>query len=75
MKKNPSDASDFDYVKIHKTDDNYFCCKMEIRVCPEPSYITIGHGGYRYRVSLLNNILFWKKRSMLRKECKSILMT
>lgn len=61
-KEEPSDASDFDYQKTHKTQDNYFCCKMEIRVCPEPSFTVVEHEGYKYNVSLLSNILFWKKK-------------
>jgi len=58
----PSDASDFDYQKIHKSKDYYFCCKMEIRVCPEPSFTVVEHEGHSYNVSLLSNILFWKKK-------------
>jgi len=60
--ENPSDASDFDYVKMHKSKDYYFCCKIEIRVCPEPSYTTVEFEGHTYNVSLLSNILFWKKK-------------
>lgn len=60
--ENPSDASDFDYVKMHKSKDNYFCCKIEVRVCPEPSYTTVEFEGHTYNVSLLSNILFWKRK-------------
>lgn len=60
--ENPSDSSDFDYVKMHKSKDYYFCCKIEIRVCPEPSYTTVEFEGHTYNVSLLSNILFWKKK-------------
>ncbi len=58
----PSDASDFDYVKMHKDSTGYFCCKIEIRVCPEPSYTTVEFERHTYNVSLLSNILFWKKK-------------
>lgn len=61
-REEPSDASDFDYVKTYKTPDNYFGCKMEIRVCPEPSFAVVEHEGHSYNVSLLSNILFWKKK-------------
>lgn len=61
-KEEPSDASDFDYVKMHKLKDYYLCCKMEVRVCPEPSFTTVEFEGVKYNVSLLNNILFWKKK-------------
>lgn len=60
--KCPSNASDFDYRTMSKTKDNYFCCKMEIRVCPEPSFTVIEFQGFNYNVSLLSNILFWKKK-------------
>jgi len=58
----PSDVSDFDYSIMNKSKDYYFCCKMEIRVCPEPSFTVIEDEGYSYNVSLLSNILFWKKK-------------
>ncbi len=60
--EDPSDASDFDYVKMHKSKDYYFCCKIEIRVCPEPSYTIVEFEGHTYNVSLLSNILFWKRK-------------
>lgn len=60
--EDPSDSSDFDYVKMHKSKDYYFCCKIEIRVCPEPSYTTVEFEGHTYNVSLLSNILFWKRK-------------
>lgn len=31
-------------------------------VCPEPSFTTVEFEGIKYNVSLLNNILFWKKK-------------
>ena len=61
-REEPSNASDFDYQKMYRTPDNYFCCKMEIRVCPEPSFTTVTFEGIKYNVSLLSNILFWKKK-------------
>jgi len=35
---------------------------MEIRVCPEPSFTVVEHEGHSYNVSLLSNILFWKRK-------------
>ena len=61
-REEPSDASDFDYQKTYRTPDYYFCCKIEIRVCPEPSFTVVEHEGHKYNVSLLSNIFFWKKK-------------
>lgn len=55
-------SSDFDYSNMFKSKDNYFCCKVEIRVCPEPSFTVVEHERHSYNVSLLSNILFWKKK-------------
>lgn len=56
--------SDFDaQLKYsNKIDNQYYYSKIEIRVCPEPSFETIEYKGHSYNVSKLRDILFWKKK-------------
>ena len=55
--KHPS-SDDVDYT-INKT-INY--TRTKIRVNPEPGYDVITYEGYKYHVSKLENILFWKRK-------------
>lgn len=57
-----SDTNDFDYAikKVYANGEAYV--KIDIRVCPEPSFDIIEFNGVNYNVSKLRDILFWKKK-------------
>lgn len=56
-----SNNSDFDFsYRVNHTDNFY--TKIDIRINPEPSFDVIEFCGYRYNVSKLRDILFWKQK-------------
>lgn len=55
-----SDANDFD-VNIKKTHGEAYT-KIDIRITPEPPFTVISFDGHLYNVSLLSNIIWWKKK-------------
>ena len=59
--KSSSSQSDFDY-NFHFNIGTQLYIKMEIRVCPEPSFDKIYHGEIYYNVSKKRDILFWKDK-------------
>lgn len=56
-----SDANDFDYA-IKKNIENDWYIKMDIRVCPEPTFDIIYFEGVGYNVSKYRDIIFWKTK-------------
>ena len=52
--------SDLDFVFKIPTDSG--AVKLDLRVCPEPSFEVIEYEGYSYNVSKLRDILYWKKQ-------------
>ena len=56
-----SDANDFDYA-IKKNVDNDWYIKMDIRVCPEPSFEVVEFEGISYNVSKYRDIIYWKTK-------------
>lgn len=56
-----SDSSDFD-LKLTAQLPNHMFVKIDVRVCPEPSFEAIEYQGRVYNVSKLRDILYWKKR-------------
>jgi len=57
-----SDFNDFDFCTTKTIADNGNYVKMDIRVNPEPSFESIEFEGFKYNVSKLRDILFWKKK-------------
>jgi len=57
-----SDGNDFDYAikKVYGNNDIYV--KIDIRITPEPSFEVVEYDGYKYNVSRVKDILFWKKK-------------
>jgi hypothetical protein len=56
-----SDGNDFDYaIKKNVGDGSYV--KMDIRVCPEPTFDVIEYEGVSYNVSRYRDIIFWKTK-------------
>lgn len=56
-----SDTTDFD-LNIEKNHYGGYYTKIDVRVNPEPSFCQVYFNGIKYNVSLLNNILFWKRK-------------
>jgi len=56
-----SDGIDFDYA-IKKNLPNGLYVKIDIRVCPEPSFDEIIFEGVKYNVSKYRDIIFWKTK-------------
>ena len=56
-----SSSDDFDYT-IEKHTDNGSCIKMDIRICPEPSFDVIEFEGVNYNVSKYRDIIYWKTK-------------
>jgi len=56
-----SDGKDFDYA-IKKNLDNDLYVKLDIRVCPEPSFDVVEFEGVNYNVSKYRDIIFWKTK-------------
>ena len=56
-----SDANDFDYL-IKKNVKNGLHVKIDIRICPEPSFDVIEFEGTKYNVSKYRDIIFWKTK-------------
>lgn len=55
-----SDGNDFDYaVKVNCNEGNYV--KIDIRVCPEPNFDVVYFEGFKYNVSLLKDVIHWKR--------------
>jgi hypothetical protein len=52
---------DFDY-KYRYAISTQLYIKMDIRVCPEPTFEIINRNGIDYRVSKKRDILFWKDK-------------
>lgn len=57
-----SAPTDFDHLFTQRHGDTAVYSKIEIRVCPEPSFEVISFDGVDYNVSLLRNILYWKQK-------------
>jgi hypothetical protein len=56
-----SSSDDFDYtIKKHTDSGSYI--KMDIRICPEPSFDVIYFEGAYYNVSKYRDIIFWKTK-------------
>jgi hypothetical protein len=56
-----SSSNDFDYItKMHTDNGSYI--KIEIRICPEPSFDVIEFEGVNYNVSKYRDIIFWKTK-------------
>jgi hypothetical protein len=49
-------SNDFDYI-INSND-----IKLDLRICPEPSFDIINFEGFDYNVSKLRDMLFWKQK-------------
>ena len=56
-----SDGNDFDHA-IKKTVLGGWYVKIDIRICPEPSFEKITFEGVTYNVSKLRDIVFWKTK-------------
>jgi hypothetical protein len=56
-----SDGKDFDCAIKKKCNDSYYV-KIDIRVCPEPSFDVINYKGIDYNVSKQRDIIFWKTK-------------
>ena len=56
-----SDGNDFDCVIKKNCNDSYYV-KIDIRVCPEPSFDVINYKGIDYNVSKQRDIIFWKTK-------------
>lgn len=56
-----SDASDFDARLRAYLEPNGFV-KVDLRICPEPSFEVIEYEGATYNVSKLRDILYWKRK-------------
>lgn len=56
-----SDANDFDYA-IKKSISSGLYVKIDIRVCPEPSFDVIEFEGVNYNVSKYKDIIYWKTK-------------
>ena len=56
-----SDTTDFD-MNIEKKHGTGYYTKIDVRINPEPSFCQVYFNGVKYNVSLLNNILFWKRK-------------
>jgi hypothetical protein len=57
-----SDPDDFDIQYRYYPNQTSVYIKVEINVNPEKEYDTITHEGIDYRVSKLEDILFWKQK-------------
>jgi hypothetical protein len=57
-----SDGNDFDYCLKRDIPSTGYYVKFDIRVCPEPSFEVVEFEGYKYNVSRLKDILFWKNK-------------
>ena len=55
-----SDGNDFDHA-IKKYTGVYYV-KIDIRICPEPSFDEIAFDGVKYNVSKYEDIIFWKTK-------------
>ena len=55
-----SHDGDFDLICKVQPNDSKYHVKIEIRICPEPSYTTVPYEGYLYNVSKLRDILYLK---------------
>lgn len=56
-----SDTTDFD-LNIEADHKGGWYTKIDVRISPEPSYTTAFYNGHQYNVSLVRNILFWKRK-------------
>ena len=57
-----SEGCDFDYqITVDRGPFSGYA-KIDVRICPEPSFIILSYKGDEYNVSLLRDILFWKKK-------------
>ncbi len=56
-----SENTDFDLALKQEDIDGHYT-KIDIRICPEPSFIVVEYQGFKYNVSKLRDILYWKKR-------------
>lgn len=56
-----SDTTDFD-LNIEADHKGGWYTKIDVRITPEPSFTKIFYNGFNYNVSLLRNILFWKRK-------------
>lgn len=57
-------ANDFDYCVM--ITDEVETIKIDLRISPEPTYCIIKFEGVTYNVSLLEDILYWKKKYAIR---------
>jgi len=57
-----SDGNDFDYAIRSISDSDGYYTKIDVRVCPEPSFEEIEYLGFKYKVSKIIDILFWKQK-------------
>ena len=55
-----SSSNDFDYSIEKNIYDSYV--KIDIRICPEPSFDEITFEGIKYNVSKYRDIIFWKTK-------------
>ncbi len=57
-----SDAGDFDYALMVDCKKYSQYVKMDIRMCPEPSFEIVYYGDHSYNVSRMRDIMFWKRK-------------
>ena len=62
---------DFNYKYRYNLSNCYYI-KMDIRVCPEPTFEIINRNGIDYRVSKKRDILFWKDKYARKGICKHV---
>ena len=63
---NTSNGNDFDWNLVLNDEISHYYTKFDIRINPEPSFCTVMYNGEFYNVSLLSNIIFWKKKYALK---------
>lgn len=56
-----SDTTDFD-LNIEADHEGGWYTKIDVRITPEPSFTQVCYEGHYYNVSLVRNILFWKRK-------------
>lgn len=56
-----SDGNDFDCAVKKNSKEGYYV-KLDIRVCPEPSFDVINYNNVDYNVSKYRDIIYWKSK-------------
>jgi len=56
-----SDGNDFEYAIMIQSNNSQYV-KVDIRVCPEPSFEIVYFENDSYNVSKLKDIIFWKRK-------------